>query len=247
MLRRILALAACMVLALVAGIWLGGHPDRLPSPVRKALVQKDVAIVGEGLGVLQRRYYRAPNEREVADSALRAAVESLDDQFSSYLAPKDLARFNEVTGAKFTGIGVEIQKDRKGLKVVRVYAGSPAREAGLKAGDVITKAAGKSLAGLSTQTASTFIRGPKGTTVELGIERDGKPRTEQVRRDEVRIPIVASHYDAALKVGIVRLASFSEGATGSSSAPSTSCGSAAQRASCSICAPTPAASLKRRS
>ncbi|MFT4034108.1 MAG: S41 family peptidase [Patulibacter sp.] len=212
MLRRLLAPIACLLLALVAGIWLGGHPDRLPGAVRDALVQKDVAIVGEGLGVLQRRYFREPNERAIADASLSAAVESLGDQFSSYLAPKDLVRFNEVTDAKFEGIGVEIQPVKRGLEVMRVYAGSPAREAGLRAGDVIVKAGGKTLSGLSSTAASALIRGPKGTSVELGIERDGDTLTRQVRRDEVHIPLVSSHYDADEQVGTVQLESFSEGA-----------------------------------
>lgn len=211
-LRRILLAVTCLVLALAAGIWWGGHPDRLPKPVRDALVQKDVAIVGEGLGMLQEHYYRAPDQRKVADAALKAAVDSLDDQYSAYIAPRDVDAFRETTQARFVGIGVEIQKTERGLKIVRVYPGSPAQQAGLKAGDVIVTAGGKSLAGLSTQAASTLIRGPKGTQVKLEVVR-GKDRvTKQVRRDEVRVPLVASRYDAKAKVGVVRLAAFSEGA-----------------------------------
>jgi carboxyl-terminal processing protease len=214
MLRRLLLPVVLLLAALTAGIWLGGHPDRLPSPVRDALVQKDVAIVGEGLGVLQRRYFKAPDQEKVAEAALRAAVESLDDQYSAYLSPKDLVRFNEVTGAKFEGIGVEIQKVDTGLKVIRAYDGSPAKAAGLRPGDIIVLAAGKSLAGRSSSSASSLIRGPKGTSVELVIVRGKERLTKRVKRDEVRVPIVASRYDKQAKVGIVRLASFSEGAHG---------------------------------
>lgn len=214
MLRRLLLPVVLLLAALSAGIWLGGHPDRLPGPVRDALVQKDVAIVGEGLGVLDRRYFKAPNQEKVAEAALRAAVESLDDQYSAYLSPKDLVRFNEVTGAKFEGIGVEVQKVDTGLKVLRAYDGSPAKAAGIRAGDVIVVAAGKSLAGRSSSAASALIRGPKGTSVELVIVRGKERLTKRVKRDEVRVPIVASRYDKQAKVGIVRLASFSEGGHG---------------------------------
>lgn len=214
MLRRLLLPVVLLLLAVTGGIWLGGHPDRLPGPVRDALVQRDVAIVGEGLGVLERRYYRAPNQEKLAEEALRAAVESLDDQYSAYLSPKDLVRFNEVTGARFEGIGVEIQKVDDGLKVMRVYDGSPAKASQLRAGDVIISAAGRSLGGLSSSAASRLIRGPKGTSVELVVRRGKERLTKKVRRDEVRVPIVDARYDAAKKVGIVRLASFSEGGHG---------------------------------
>ncbi len=203
-----------MLAALTAGIWLGGHPDRLPNPVREALVQRDIAIIGEGLGVLDRRYFKEPDQEKVAEAALRAAVESLDDQYSAYLSPKDLVRFNEVTGAKFEGIGVEIQKVDTGLKVIRVYDGSPAKKAGLRADDTIVVAAGKSLAGRSSSAASALIRGPKGTSVELVVVRGKERLTKKVRRDEVKVPVVTSRYDKASKVGVVRLASFSEGAHG---------------------------------
>lgn len=214
MLRRLIAPVVLLLVALTAGIWLGGHPDRLPGPVRDALVQQDVAIVGEGLGILQRRYFKEPDQEKVAQAALKAAVDSLDDEYSAYLSPKDLVRFNEVTGAKFEGIGVEIQKVDDGLRIMRVYDGSPAKQAELKAKDVIVEAAGKPLAGLSSSAASALIRGPKGTTVKLGIDRGGERITKNVRRDEVRVPIVASKYDKDAGVGIVRLASFSEGAHG---------------------------------
>jgi len=214
MLRRLLVPVALLLLALTAGIWLGGHPDRLPGPVRDALVQKDVATVGEALGILQRRYFREPDQGKVSEAALKAAVESLDDQYSAYIAPKELQAFNDTTRARFEGIGVEIKKVDEGLKVVRVYPGSPARKAGMRAGDVIVVAADKSLAGLSTQAASQLIRGPKGTHVELIIVRGKDRLTKKVGRDEVKIPVVAAHYDPALKVGVVRLATFSEGGHG---------------------------------
>ncbi len=101
-----------------------------------------------------------------------------------------------------------------GLKIVRVYAGSPARRAGLQPNDIIVRAAGKPLAGLSSQAASALIRGPKGTKVRVELSRGGAKLTKDVGRDEVRIPIVTSRYDADQRVGIVRLASFASGAHG---------------------------------
>lgn len=212
MLRRILLSAVGLVLALAAGIWLGGHPTWLPGPVSKTLVQKDVRIVGEGLNQLQRKYYREPDQRKVADAALSGAVDSLGDQYSAYIPPKDVAAFTETTRARFEGIGVEIQKVGQGLKVVRVYDGSPAQKAGLKANDVIVTAAGKSLAGLATSAASSLIRGPKGTSVKLVVLRGKERIPKTVKRDTVKVPLVTTRYDAKAHVGVVRLASFSEGA-----------------------------------
>lgn len=218
MFRRVLLTVVCVLAVLAAGIWLGGHPDRLPGPVRDALIQKDVAIVGEGLGTLQRRYFRVPDQQKVADAAMKAAIESLGDQYSAYIPPKDVDAFNETTRARFEGIGVEVQKVARGLKIARVYEGSPAQKAAIKSGDTIITAGGKSLAGMSSQSASSLIRGPKGTTVKLEVLRGKDRLTKTVTRDEVHVPLVESELDQKADVGVVRLASFSEGAASQVSA-----------------------------
>ncbi len=214
MLRRILLPFVLLIAALTGGVWLGGHPDRLPGFMRDVFVQDDTAVVGEALGVLERRYYRKVDQRAIQEAALRAAVETLGDQYSAYLSPKDLIRFNEVTDAKFEGIGVEVQKVAAGLEIVNVYEGSPAKSAGLVSGDVIVTAGTKPLAGLATAAASALIRGPEGTSVKLAIKRDGKTLERDVRRAEVRVPVVEARYDAAAKVGLVHLSGFSTGAHG---------------------------------
>jgi carboxyl-terminal processing protease len=213
MLRRFLLPVVLLIAGLCGGMWLGGHPDRLPGKLQEAFVAKDARVVSEALGVLDRRYYRKVPERDIENAALKAAVDSLGDQYSAYLPPKDYDSFNDSTNSQFDGIGVEVQKTKAGLLIAKVYDDSPAQKAGLLKGDVIVKAAGKSLAGLDTSAGSQLIRGPKGTNVELGITRDGKALTKQVGRAEVHVPVVESKYDAAAKVGVVRLATFSSGAS----------------------------------
>ncbi|MBJ7472573.1 MAG: S41 family peptidase [Solirubrobacteraceae bacterium] len=203
-----------VAVALCAGMWLGGHPDRLPGFAQNAFVDQDNVVVAEALGVLNRRYYREFDQRKMEEAALRAAVDSLDDQFSAYLSPKDLKAFDQIKDSKFEGIGVEVQQVDAGLEIGNVYDGSPAKRAGLQGGDIIVRAGGKSLAGLTTQAGSALIRGPIDTTVELQLRRDGKLIDRKVKRAEVRVPAVETEFDKDAKVGVVRLASFSTGAHG---------------------------------
>ncbi len=133
MLARLLALAASLVLALTAGIWLGGHPDRLPGPVRDAFVSDDTAAVGEALGVLHRRYYRDPNSKRVSDAAIKGAVDSLKDPYSQYIAPRELQAFNDQTDARFEGIGVEVQRAPEGWRSCGCTTARPRRRPGCAA------------------------------------------------------------------------------------------------------------------
>ena len=103
---------------------------------------------------------------------------------------------------------------KKGLKVVNFYKGSPAREAGLSSGDVIVAADGRSLKGLSSEKATSLIKGPKGTTVVLSVDGEDGERRVRVERDEIKVPVVASKLveRCGKKVGVVGLSQFSSGA-----------------------------------
>lgn len=213
MLRRLLVPVVLLLLALTGGIWLGGHPDRLPAFVSDALVEENTAVVGEALGTLDRRYYREFDSRKVQDTAIGAAVESLGDEFSTYLTPDELKSFNEMKDARFEGIGVVVSEDDRGLLIADVYEGSPAEKAGLKPDDLIVEAAGQSLKGKTTKQGSALIRGKEGTSVVLGIKRGSETFERKVTRAQVRIPVVESEVDAKTKTGTVRLTGFSTDAS----------------------------------
>lgn len=212
--RRVLPVILLAVACLAGGVWLGGHPDRLPGGVRDALVHENTAVIGDALGTIERRFYREVPDEQVRDAALKGAVEALGDEYSAYLSPEDLVRFQEMTESRFEGIGVVVQKAPNGLRVTRVYDGSPAKAAGLRSGDVIVRAGGKSLAGLATDAASARVRGPEGTSVQLDIARGEQVLKKRVKRAQVRVPVVASRYREQDRVGVVALSQFSTGAHG---------------------------------
>jgi carboxyl-terminal processing protease len=201
---------------LAGGIWLGGHPDRLPPSVRDALVGDDQAqLVDEALTDIQHDYYRKVDGTTLADDAIAGMVAKLHDRYSHYFTPKDYQSYVHSTNAEFVGVGIEVREAPRGLEVVRVYDRSPAQKAGIRAGDLILEAAGRRLAGLSTQASSAIIRGKEGTKVRLVIERDGKPTTRDVERGVVAVPVVASKMRTApggQQVAQVALSTFSRGA-----------------------------------
>jgi carboxyl-terminal processing protease len=205
------------VLLLVFGIWLGGrHSTWLPGPLQSVLVgDEHTAVVEEAIDDVHRTYYREVPKDELADDAIAGVVRNLDDRFSNYFDPTQYARFKESQDNRFSGIGVAITGAANGLRVQVVYDGSPAKRAGLRAGDVIVAAAGKSLKGRSEPESVGLIKGPPGTDVRLTWVRDGRRITRRVGRSTVTVPVVASGMRTAPacgKVGVVRLAQFSSGA-----------------------------------
>jgi carboxyl-terminal processing protease len=210
-------LIALLPVLLVAGIWLGGHPSVLPGPVRDALVGDDHGqLYDEALDIIERDYYRPVDGTGLLNSSLDAAVASLHDRFSNYFSPKDYHAFTESTDGAFTGVGMTVEKSPRGLKVISVFDDTPAKRGGLKPGDIITAVDGKSLAGRSSDEATTQIKGPVGTTVALTLRRDGTNRVVRLERQRVRVPVVNSSMKRAGgdPVAYVHLSSFTSGAHG---------------------------------
>jgi carboxyl-terminal processing protease len=214
---RVWILVALLPVLLVAGIWLGGHPSALPGPVRDTLVADSHGrLYDEALDIIERDYYRPVDGTALLNTSLDAAVGSLHDRFSNYFSPKDYRAFTESTDGAFTGVGMTVEQAPKGLKVISVFDGTPAKRGGVRPGDLITKVDGHSLAGRSSDEATTQIKGPAGTTVALTLRRDGTARVVRLERERVTVPVVDSSMKRAggRPVAYVHLSSFTSGAHG---------------------------------
>jgi carboxyl-terminal processing protease len=204
-------LVALIPIALVLGIYLGGHPSTLPGFARDALVNdSDGRLYEEAVDTIQRDYYRKIDRDQLLNTSLTAAVESLQDQFSHYFSPKEYSDFQLDTEGQFEGVGMSVSEIKDGLRVEEVYDDSPAKAGGLKVGNVIVSVNGKSLAGKTSDQSTALIKGPAGSSVTLGL-KDGRKLT--MKRAKVDIPIVQSEIKRSdgKKIAWVRLAGFTSG------------------------------------
>lgn len=112
------------------------------------------------------------------------------DEFSDFIWPDELARFQKTTEGDFPGVGVHITlDDALQLKVVSPVADTPAARAGVRANDLIRKINGESTVGIALQQAVDRITGPVGSQVTLSIERDGTEGLIDLTMNRARIPI----------------------------------------------------------
>lgn len=224
--RTAWAFLATALVALLAGMWIGGHPRNLPDGIRDVFVQSgiapEVSPSDDALSVIESYYFRKTDQARIEDASIRGMVSQLrrqyDDRFSHYFDAEELASFNEAIEGSFSGVGMTVgQSDESGIRIGSVFNRSPADRAGLRAGDVIVEVDGESILGQNTDLAVAMIKGPEGTEVTLGVRVQGRGESRSFRltREEISVPVTSSRVRkvGGLKLGYVRLTTFSEGAS----------------------------------
>jgi len=215
-----LGLAAVLLAMLAAGLWLGGHPAKLPPPLRDVFVDESAGLTAEASELIEDNYYREVAQGNLIDSSLQGMVRGLrrryHDRFSDYFSAEMLERFNEEIEGRFSGIGLTVSEAKRGLRVESVFEGSPAERAGIEVGDTIVSVDGRSIADLDSDAATALIKGPEGSEVRIGVRegKDGRTRQERLVRAQISVPAVSGELETAggEKLGYVRLTTFSEGA-----------------------------------
>ncbi len=219
---RTAAVTAALLFMLCAGIWIGGHPARMPPFLRNRFVDSSGGLTAEATELIQDNYYRPVGQTELGNASLQGMVRELrkrfGDRFSDYFSPQSLKSFNDEIEGRFSGIGLVVTGVKRGLRVGRVFHGSPAQRAGIEVGDVIVSVDGRSIAGQSSEVSTAKIKGPEGTDVVVGVldPHSGRVRDLRLTRAQVRLPTTTSEVRTVngRKLGYIRLAAFSDGAHG---------------------------------
>jgi len=215
---RTTVLVILLPILLIVGLWFGGHPEHLPGFLRNTFVaDHQTRVVDEAIQRISHDYYRPVGAGQLSDASIAGAVSSLHDRFSHYLTASEFEEFS--TPPHFTGIGVSVGPDPRGLLIVHVFDTSPAARAGLRQGDVIVAVNGRKLGGLAAETSVALIKGQPGTDVQIAVVPQGRraaAKTITITRATISEPVVASLTRTVhgKKLGVVALASFSPGAHG---------------------------------
>jgi carboxyl-terminal processing protease len=220
--RGAVAFGSALLALFCLGMWLGGHPEKLPEFLRDRFVAAPAGLTAEAAEVIQNNYFRSVDTTELGDASLQGMVRELrrrhDDRFSEYFSPQSLESFNQQIEGRFSGIGLTVAKVKRGLRASQVFAGSPAAKAGIVAGDTVVSVNGERIAGQSSAEATAKIKGPEGTEVTIGVldAGSGKVRELTLTRAEVSLPNVSSRIESVRgrKLGYIRMLTFSEGAHG---------------------------------
>lgn len=146
---------------------------------------------------------------EAAYKAIEAMVNALGDPYSNFFRPTTASDFQSQIKGEISGIGAQIESKSGAIIIVAPLPGSPAERAGLMTGDQIVEASGAVLMGMSLDKAVSFIRGPRGTYVDLLIRRSGSSDMKlRVKRDLISLPEIQVKWQG--DIAVVQLSQFGE-------------------------------------
>lgn len=160
---------------------------------------------------LEKYYIGDMDTESMTETAIKGYVAGLKDDYSEYLTKEEYEELLISITGDYVGIGIYMSKDVEGnIIVVSPIVGSPAEEAGLQAGDIITAINGESCSEMDLDTASSKIKGQEGTTVELEILRENEKLNKTVERRTVEIQDSRSEILEG-NIGYIQLTTFDEG------------------------------------
>lgn len=157
------------------------------------------------------KYYVGDVSQYVLDApTIDEMLKRLNDPYTTYFSKESFNEFTNSINNSFCGIGVYIEIVSEGVKVTSVMETSPAQKVGIEAEDIIVKAGGISLKGMTSEQAVSYIKGEEGSTVALTVLRGDKYMDFIATRAVISEPTVTSKM-LKNNTAYIRIVSFGEG------------------------------------
>ena len=170
--------------------------------------------VAEAFQLITESYVEDVDSAQLAESAIEGMLADLDPH-SIYVSAEEMRAVRESFNASFDGIGiyyefVEGEADQDTLVVLMPIAGGPSEEAGLEAGDRIVSIDDTSAVGFDTDLVQKYLKGPRGTRVDLVVKRPGfrEPLEFTITRDRIPLETVVATYMMDDETGYIKLQRF---------------------------------------
>ncbi|WP_075180307.1 S41 family peptidase [Neptunomonas phycophila] len=186
-------LSSALALGLIASPVIHAQEAASQAEEAKTLPLEELRRFSEVFDRIKQAYVEPVDDAKVLEDAIRGMISGLDPH-SGYLEPDAFEELQEHTSGEFGGVGVEISQEDGFIRVITPIDDTPAKKAGVKAGDLITRIDGESLQNISIDETISRMRGEAGTKIVLTIIREGeqKPLEITVVRDIIKVTSVKS-------------------------------------------------------
>ena len=168
-------------------------------------------LFGSAFALARTEYVDETKDRELIEAAINGMLSALDPH-SSFLNKEDFNDIQIQTSGKFGGLGIEVTSENGLVRVISPIDGTPAFNAGIQAGDMITHIDDEAVIGMTLNDAVKKMRGEPDTKIKLTILRGTQePFDVDLTRDIIKIESV--RHEIKDDVGYLRIITFSDTTT----------------------------------
>jgi carboxyl-terminal processing protease len=210
--RRTLGMCAvALIMGAVSG-GIAGPRARAAAPVPEEDLRDSIRTFASVFHLIEENYADAVNaDTAIFNGAIPGMLRRLDPH-SQFFDPEQFSGLREEQQGRYAGVGMQVaSRDRKTI-VIAPFPRTPAFRAGIKPGDVILKVDDESTAGLNTTEVAKRLRGEKGTSVQITLEREGRngPFDVSVVRDDIPRKSVPLAFLLKADIGYIKIDTFNE-------------------------------------
>lgn len=160
--------------------------------------------------LIKSKYIYDVDNIKLVDGALKGYIDALGDPYTTYLTKEEMEEFTEEASSEYVGIGIYVSNVNDQILIVGVMKDSPALEAGIQAGDIITKVNGVEYSGAQLSEATSVLKGKEGTNADVTILRNDEEKTVTVTRKKITVEHVASQM-LDNDIAYIEISSFDSG------------------------------------
>ncbi len=204
-----------MIIAILFGFLIGNVVSFTKKETTNSSVPSELKEFVDTYNDIVNNYYDKVNKEELIDAGIKGMINYLDDPYATYFDGTSSTNFNQTLEGNYEGVGIEVTLDNNKVKITKVFADTPAKKAGIKVGDYITKVNGESVEGKSLSDVVSLIKNAKNKEVEITITRDNQEKAMKVTRTTVDMPYTSSkvYEENGKKIGYLKIEMFSNNIT----------------------------------
>ncbi len=206
-----IALTMCILVAALSGFVcyeiIDANYDKVLEGMPESMERYE--LIDEVDSIIKSSFYGEAENKNISDSLVKAFVESLGDTNSVYMTDKEYEEYKKEIQGDMQGIGIDYEKTAKSqIKITKVYDGSPAKNAGLKKGDVIVAFDGIKIIGKNYKELSAKLE-DSTSTVNIIYKRDSKEKALSLQKGYEAKSVSTGVYDNS--VGYIEISDFYSG------------------------------------
>lgn len=160
--------------------------------VSKTNYNKKFSSLYETYETLKSEYYKDLDDSKLIEGAINGMINATEDEHTMFFNKEEKESFEASLAGSYYGIGAQITSVEEEITIIRVFDGSPAKNAGFKEGDIISKVDGEDVKGWDVNDVASKLRSDKNPKTTVVIKRDGEELTFEIEKAVVEIPSISS-------------------------------------------------------